>query len=116
MDSKKIEQVKGILRRMSDDMKEIRMLLNEFETPVAYNLAEKLGLDLEEIQSSSRIRVLSDARAVMAHELRKKNMSLSQIAKILHRDHSTVINCIARYKTYYEQDPNFRSFANKITA
>ncbi len=62
-------------------------------------ICNKFGFDLKKIQSNLRSRELVKQRFCIAHHLyNDHNLTYSQIGRLLNRDHTTVMNMVAKYK------------------
>jgi chromosomal replication initiation ATPase DnaA len=64
-------------------------------------LKEKTGYDLEELQNPNRKKEIAWARHYLCHELRfKDKLSVTEIAKIINRHYSCVVNSCKKYDLY----------------
>lgn len=57
-------------------------------------IAHKRGLKFEEVLGKVRTEALVACRAVMAHFLRSRGMSLPRIGQMLNRDHTSIMHLI----------------------
>lgn len=57
-------------------------------------IAHKRGLKFEEVLGKVRTEALVACRAVMAHFLRSRGMSLPRIGQMLNRDHTSILHLI----------------------
>jgi chromosomal replication initiator protein len=58
------------------------------------SVARKHGLTLDDLHSPSRKRTLVAARREAATELRTKGLSLTEIGRLMNRDHTTIMNLL----------------------
>jgi chromosomal replication initiation ATPase DnaA len=64
-------------------------------------LKEKTGYDLEELQNPNRKKEVAWARHYLCHELRfKDKLTVTEIAKLINRHHSCVVNSCKKYDLY----------------
>ncbi|WP_332763979.1 helix-turn-helix domain-containing protein [Phenylobacterium sp.] len=65
---------------------------------IAFRVAEKHGLTLDDLRSPSRRRPLVVARQEAMHEIRQATtQSLPAIGRFFDRDHTTVIHALERH-------------------
>jgi hypothetical protein len=76
--------------------------------PTRYHKKHSLG-------SKFRYRELTDLRNIYCYLARNMGYSLNEIAKSLNnRDHTTVINCIRKFKDLINTDPEFKNKYIKV--
>lgn len=63
-------------------------------------VCEKLKLTKQQILSKKRTSNLLIARCLVCYYLKCSGCSLSEIGRILNRDHSTIINSLKKYEKY----------------
>lgn len=87
---------------------------NEIAAVVFNEVKNEYGVTAFQLYSSSRHQAIREARQVFSHLMRKHtDMTLSEIGKLVNRDHSTVIHACrtvesdidgnVRYKKRYER-------------
>lgn len=59
-------------------------------------LAARESMTVDELRRDDRRQEIVDARARVATSLRMSGLSYIRIGRLLHRDHSTVINLVRR--------------------
>jgi len=89
---------------------------NRNHLPIIFVVCNVMGINQEELVSSSRKRKLSIARCIISYFLRKNtSLTLLEIGRMLGgRDHSTILYQVQMYKDLYDTDKSFRSLADKI--
>lgn len=60
----------------------------------AERIAGAAGVSLQVLRGASRRRELVDLRRLVAHHLQSRGCSLPAIGRLLHRDHSSVVNLL----------------------
>ena len=79
------------MRLVSDVVQKTRSNLS-----LAREMASKIGIPFEEIESASRSRAVARARQMIMFALKKSTrMTLSEIGRIFNRNHATVLHAIA---------------------
>lgn len=80
-----------------------------------YRLARKvvkicmvLGITAKELRSKSRKQEFCDVRKIICFTLKENGLTLKFIARILKRDHSTVIYNLRWYDIMLNNDRNFK--------
>lgn len=93
-------QMLNALRQIDDLRQTIQLLLASDSdaglTDVAQKMARDMGHPWDQIAGPRRTRVLVDARTRIAQALRDQGASLTQIGRILNRDHTSILNLIRR--------------------
>lgn len=86
------------------------------QAEVLFQEIEKFtGITKEELQSKTRLREVVDARIMYSYIMKSKTvLTLSKIAKIINRDHSSVIHHIKQFKNLQKTDKNFNMTYLKI--
>lgn len=73
------------------------------------------GLKFDEYTTSSRERSAFFARMIIINYCRStEKMSLHEIARLVHRDHTTVMHCIKTYKDEVKYNSVFREIVRKV--
>lgn len=73
------------------------------------------GLRFEEYTTASRERNTFFARMIIINYCRlKEKMSLPEIARLVHRDHTTVMHCLKTYKDEVKYNFTFREIVRKV--
>jgi chromosomal replication initiation ATPase DnaA len=62
----------------------------------------------------SRKRQIADIRFIYCKIATDAGFSQVETGKPIHRDHSTVVNALAKFNDFYETDRKFRELYNKI--
>lgn len=75
---------------------------------------EVMGIRLCEYNTKSRNRDLVFARMLFVYHCRKRRMKLTQIAKYVHRDHSSMLHLLNKYDDEVRYNPQFRDLATKV--
>jgi chromosomal replication initiation ATPase DnaA len=68
---------------------------------------------LEEIRAKNRHVAIVYARNILCHELAEQRFRNGEIGEVIHRDRSTIYNCIQMYRNDYSTDETFRMLAKK---
>lgn len=78
----------------------------------------ELGITEDEIVANNRKRKMVDIRFMISNYLREKKLTLEEIGKILHRDHSTIIYNINSHnnliKTNYSYQKRNRDIYDNV--
>ena len=69
------------------------------------------GVSIEQIRSKDRHLQTVQARNILSYELFRQHFMNIEIAKVIHRDRSTIYNCIRMYLNDYETNQGFRELA-----
>ncbi len=75
---------------------------------------EVTGMRLCEYNTQSRKIDGVFARMIFVFQCRRKKMKLIQIAKYIHRDHSTMLHLLKKYDEEMKFNPQFRQMAKKV--
>ena len=75
---------------------------------------EVTGLRLNQYATKSRKRSLFYARMLFVYHCRRLKMTLTQIAKHIHRDHSSMLHFLRKYDDDFNYNPQFRELADKV--
>lgn len=75
---------------------------------------EVMGIRLCEYNTKSRNRDFVYARMIFVYQCRKRIMKLVQIAKYLHRDHSSMLHLLNKYNDDFKYNPQFRDLATRV--
>ena len=75
---------------------------------------EVTGLRFNQYITKSRKRDGVFARMIFVHHCRKCKMKLMQIAKYVHRDHSSMLHLLKKYEDDFKYNPQFREMAMKV--
>lgn len=78
-------------------------------------IADEYDITTFDITSGNRERPLPDTRAIYAHILHTRHgYSITKIASLINRHHSSILAMISRYDDLYASDPAFRQHADRI--
>ena len=90
------------------------------ESPIILRIKSAIhavtGLHFAAYATKSRQTILFYARMMFAHHARKYHMTLVDIGRLLHRDHSSILYLINKYENDRDFDPAFRPLALKVEA
>ena len=75
---------------------------------------EVTGLRLNQYATKSRKRDCFYARMLFVYHCRRLKMTLTQIAKYVHRDHSSMLHFLRKYEDDFNFNPQFRELAEKV--
>lgn len=75
---------------------------------------EATGMKISEYTTKSRTRDKTYARMIFAYHCRRNGMSLNQIARLLKRDHSSVVYLSKKYEDDFRYNRCFREFAERV--
>lgn len=75
---------------------------------------EVTGLRLNQYATKSRKRDCFYARMLFVYHCRRLKMTLTQIAKRVHRDHSSMLHFLRKYEDDFNFNPQFRELAEKV--
>lgn len=75
---------------------------------------EVTGMRFREYTTRSRKRDAFFCRMIFVHHCRKHKMRLIDIAKYVHRDHSSMLHLLNKYKDEVKFNPNFRMMAEQV--
>ena len=75
---------------------------------------EVTGLRLNQYATKSRKRDYFYARMLFVYHCRRLKMTLTQIAKHVHRDHSSMLHFLRKYDDDFNYNPQFRELAEKV--
>lgn len=74
------------------------------------------GVTIEEIRAKNRHVAIIYARNILCHELAEQRFRNGEIGEVIHRDRSTIYNCIQMYRNDYATDQAFRELAQQAQA
>lgn len=75
---------------------------------------EVTGLRFNQYTTKCRKREHFFARMLFVYHCRQLKMTLTQIAKHVHRDHSSMLHFLRKYDDDFKYNPQFREMATKI--
>lgn len=75
---------------------------------------EATGLRFNQYTTKCRKREHFFARMLFVYHCRQLKMTLTQIAKHVHRDHSSMLHFLRKYDDDYKFSPQFRELADKV--
>nr|UVM93823.1 MAG: nucleoside 2-deoxyribosyltransferase like protein [Bacteriophage sp.] len=75
---------------------------------------EVTGLRFNQYITKSRERDGVFARMIFVYHCRKRKMKLIQIAKYVHRDHSSMLHLLKKYDDDFKYNPQFREMATRV--
>lgn len=71
------------------------------------NLCNEYGVTINEIKEKKKTAKIVTIRQIICYELRKTNLSLPKIGKLINRSHATVFHSIHKINTFIEIQDNF---------
>lgn len=77
-------------------------------------IQEATGIRFDQYITKSRKRDGFFARMLFVYHCRKRKMKLTQIAKLVHRDHSSMLHLLNKFDDEVKFNPYFRGFAEKV--
>jgi chromosomal replication initiation ATPase DnaA len=79
-------------------------------------VAKSFGISVDDISTRSRKRRYVNARCAFAHVLFDKNIlrNVSEIGRLIDRDHSTVLNALNNHEDYYTTDYYYQTQYKEI--
>lgn len=84
-------------------------ILTDTQREAVRVMANPFGVTVYQVLSERRTQAIVLARHAACHMLRERfGMSYPEIGAVLNRDHSTVMNSIARYRERLWADASFR--------
>ncbi len=75
---------------------------------------EVTGMRFNQYITKSRKRDGVFARMIFVYHCRKQKMKLTQIAKYVHRDHSSMLHLLRKYDDDFKYNPQFRDMATRV--
>lgn len=75
---------------------------------------EVTGMRFNQYITKSRKRDGVFARMIFVYHCRKRKMKLTQIAKYVHRDHSSMLHLLRKYDDDFKYNPQFRDMATRV--
>lgn len=75
---------------------------------------EVTGMQFHEYITKSRKRDGFFARMLFVYHCRRARMKLTQIAKYVHRDHSSMLHLLNKYEDDFRYNPQFRDMATRV--
>ena len=75
---------------------------------------EATGMKFKEYTTKSRKRDGFFARMLFVHHCRRNKMRLVEIARYVHRDHTSMLHLLKKYSDEIEYNPYFRTMAEKV--
>lgn len=75
---------------------------------------EVTGLRFNQYITKSRKRDGVFARMIFVYHCRKRKMKLTQIARYVHRDHSSMLHLLKKYDDDFKYNPQFREMATRV--
>lgn len=75
---------------------------------------EVTGMKFAEYITKSRKRDGFYARMLFVYHCRKAKMKLTQIAKFVHRDHTSMLHLLNKYEDDFRFNPQFRELATRV--
>lgn len=87
---------------------------NDIVTRVQNAIHEVTGMQFNEYTTKSRKRDGFFARMLFVYHCRRNKMKLTQIAKYVHRDHSSMLHLLNKYEDDFKYNPQFREMATRV--
>lgn len=75
---------------------------------------EVTGMKLGDYSTKSRKRDGFFARMIFVHHCRRMKLTLTKIAKFVHRDHSSMLHLLKKYQDEVAYNPQFREMAQRV--
>lgn len=77
-------------------------------------IQEATGMRFDQYITKSRKRDGFFARMLLVYHCRKRKMKLTHIAKLVHRDHSSMLHLLNKFDDEVKFNPYFRGLAEKV--
>lgn len=116
-DTEFIDKVKAIISR-SEAMRDL--MKKEFNNKAALKVVEHIsaeyGITTEVMVSQNKSRNISDARKASIMIMRDAyGIGISEIGRLLDRNHSTIINAYKKAKNHYHCEERFRMICDTVS-
>lgn len=103
------------IRRKKDIWFESNIVRNQSNVLKIQNaIHEVTGLKFNEYTTKSRKRDGFFARMLFVYHCRENKMKLTNIAKYVHRDHTSMLHLLKKYEDEVRYNPNFRVLAQRV--
>lgn len=79
-------------------------------------LASELHVSIEELRGPSRVRAISNARAIIHWTMRRVGFTLHDIGDILHKDHSSVAHAQRKVEAKRETSVGWKMVSDSCLA
>lgn len=90
------------------------IMTNQDVLQIQAAIQEATGIRFDQYITKSRKRDGFFARMLFVYHCRKRKMKLTQIAKFVHRDHSSMLHILKKYGDDMRFNPQFRDIATKV--
>ena len=78
-------------------------------------IREVMGTDFDQHLDRSRSQDVFFMRMIFTYHCREFGMTLKMIKAYIHRDHTTMLHYLKRYKDEYRFNPQFRTIADNVS-
>lgn len=78
-------------------------------------VAETTGVSESDIFGEERKTDYVLARFIISHELKLYGLSASEIGRVIHRNHATIIHHLRKYRDEYNTNPSFRDVSDDVS-
>ncbi len=103
------------MRTGKDIWFESKFVRNQYSVLKIQNaIHEVTGMKFSEYITKSRKRDGFFARMIFVYHCRQERMKLTNIAKYVHRDHSSMLYLLKKYEDEMKYNPMFRELAQKV--
>lgn len=89
---------------------------NQIVIRIQNAIHEVTGMRFDEYITKSRKRDGFYARMIFVYHCRKAKMKLTQIARYVRRNHSSMLHLLNKYDDDFRYNPQFRDMAEKVSA
>jgi hypothetical protein len=90
--------------------------INRYAMLIKNAVHEVTGLTFTDYTTKSRKRDGFFARMMFVYHCRQNHMKVTDIAKLIHRDHSSVLHLLNKYNDEVKYNPSFRLMAERVTS
>lgn len=98
-----------------DQQRFIGVKNDKFATMVKASIREVMGTDFDQQRNDSKSRDVFFMRMIFTYHCREIGMTLKQIKTYIHRDHTTMLHYLKRYRDEFKYNSEFRDIANRVS-
>lgn len=88
---------------------------DKFASMVKASIREVMGTDFDQQRNDSKSRDVFFMRMIFTYHCREIGMTLKQIKTYIHRDHTTMLHYLKRYRDEFKYNSEFRDIANRVS-
>ena len=88
---------------------------DKFASMVKASIREVMGTDFDHERNDSKSRDVFFMRMIFTYHCRETGMTLKQIKTYIHRDHTTMLHYLKRYRDEYKYNSDFRDIADRVS-